>query len=466
MTALFPLITIPYVTRVLGADSYGRVNFSLSIVNYFVLFAGLGIATYAIREGAMIRGDQQKINRFASQMFTINIVSTALAYVFLAVLLVVWPQSRSYISLMLVQSTQILAITLGMDWINNVYEDFLYITIRYVVFQILAIIGMFVFIHGPGDYLAYSACTMLSVVGGNLCNIAYIRRYVHVRLVRKLELRKHLRPVIILFGNNVASLLYITAGTTILGILMTNVEVGIYSVPVKIYTIVKNIMNAVIMVAVPRVAFYIGQQRQEEAKTLLNKTLNTMVVLVVPAMVGLSLLAEPIIFIISGAEYSSGAFPLQLLCVAMLFGTLACFFANAVLVPFKKEKYFLQATCLAAACNVALNCVLIPSFSIAGTAIATIVSEFIVMVYSAMSARKVYKPITCMKSLGQIIIGCAVITVVCWLIRAMISVPVVVVPVSVVASVVSYILIMLFMKNEAMCKLCYAASSFMKRLQR
>lgn len=110
-------------------------------------------------------------------------------------------------------------------------------------------------------------------------------------------------------------------------------------------------------------------------------------------MIGLAFLAEPIITIISGAEFSSGAVSLRLLCVALLFGNLACF--SLMLFYFLlREKFFLQATCIAAICNVALNFMLIPLCGIKGPAIATIVSEFIVMVYSAFKAREVYIPST------------------------------------------------------------------------
>ena len=412
-SALFPLITVPYATRVLGAEHYGLVNFSASIINYFVLIAGLGISSYAVREGARVRNDQTKINQFASQMFTINVISTICSYACLIFFLVIWPQNHNLVLLLLVQSSQIIATTLGMDWVNNVYEDFFYITIRYIIFQCLALVGMFIFVHGPNDYLAYAFCMILSVVGGNLCNIAYIRKYVHVSLTKKIDMGRHLKPILVLFSNSVATILYITAGTTILGILMSNTEVGIYSVPVKIYTII-----------------------------------NIIVVLVFPAMIGLAFLAEPIITIISGAEFSSGAVSLRLLCVALLFGNLACFFANAVLLPFKREKFFLQATCIAAICNVALNFMLIPLCGIKGPAIATIVSEFIVMVYSAFKAREVYIPSTFLKNLGQTSIGCVTICLICYVTRMLITKPFFDILISVTLSLIAYGLTMILMRNE------------------
>ena len=91
---------------------------------------------------------KQKINQFASQMFTINVISTICSYACLIFFLVIWPQNHNLVLLLLVQSSQIIATTLGMDWVNNVYEDFFYITIRYIIFQCLALVGMFIFVHG------------------------------------------------------------------------------------------------------------------------------------------------------------------------------------------------------------------------------------------------------------------------------------------------------------------------------
>ena len=124
--AIFPLITFPYVSRILGVENLGKYNFSVSIIAYLVLLAKLGISVYAIREGARIRDDKKKFNNFASQLFTINVISTVIVYgIFLLMVLIV-PKLKDYELLLFVLSIQIFVVPLTLDWVYRIYEDFLF----------------------------------------------------------------------------------------------------------------------------------------------------------------------------------------------------------------------------------------------------------------------------------------------------------------------------------------------------
>ena len=140
LNLIFPLITFPYVSRVLSIKGIGIYNFSNTYVSYFVLIAGLGIATYAVREGAKYRNNNEKINEFASQVFSLNIISTIVAYILLFISLIIFKNLYNYISCILIFSLQILFTTLGTEWIYTIYEDYAYITIRSIIFKIISII--------------------------------------------------------------------------------------------------------------------------------------------------------------------------------------------------------------------------------------------------------------------------------------------------------------------------------------
>ena len=144
---LFPLITFPYISRVLLTDSVGKINFGLSIVSYFSLIASLGINTYAIRECSAARENKEKLSNIASQIFSINIVTTVMAYIALAITLLCYPRLENYRVLIVVQSLTIGATTLGADWLNSAMEDFKYITLRTVTFQFLSLVLMFILVY-------------------------------------------------------------------------------------------------------------------------------------------------------------------------------------------------------------------------------------------------------------------------------------------------------------------------------
>ena len=167
---IFPLITFPYISRVLGVENVGKVNFSSSVVSYFMLIAAFGISTYAIREGAKIRDNRKEFIEFSNQVFTINVLTTVLAYFLLGILIIFSAKIRNYTGLIIILSTAIVFVTIGADWLNTIYEDFGYITVRTLAFQIISLVLMFVFVKESGDYYKYAVITVISSAGGNLCN--------------------------------------------------------------------------------------------------------------------------------------------------------------------------------------------------------------------------------------------------------------------------------------------------------
>ena len=236
LAVIFPLITVPYASRILQKANYGKINFSSSIVNYIVLIAALGISTYAIREGASIRNEKKKLSKFQNEVFTINIYSTLLSYLILIALLMFSVSLKEYRLLMIIQSTSIVFTTLGADWINSIHEDYLFITVRYIVVQIISIICLFLFVKDTNDYVIYAMISTFSSVGGNVFNIIYIRKkYAHLRLVKECNFKKHMKPIMLLFCNAIAITIYVNSDTTILGFFKGDGAVGIYAIAAKLY---------------------------------------------------------------------------------------------------------------------------------------------------------------------------------------------------------------------------------------
>ena len=162
---LFPIITFPYISRVLQPDNIGKINFGSSIVGYISLLATLGVTTYAIRECSKVKNDREELGKLSGEILSINLFTTFIAYLVLAVLLLLYGKLRDYRLLILIQSMSVIFTTLGADWLNTAMEDFRYITIRSVAFQVISVILMFVFVREPDDYLKYAIITVLSSNG-------------------------------------------------------------------------------------------------------------------------------------------------------------------------------------------------------------------------------------------------------------------------------------------------------------
>lgn len=452
LSLIFPLITFPYISRVLSVSGIGIYNFSNTYVSYFILIAGLGIATYAVREGAKYRNQKEKIEEFTSQVFSINMIATIIAYLLLFLSLVIFKSLSNYVTCILIYSLQILFTTLGTEWIYTIYEDYAYITIRSIAFKILSIILLFILVRKPSDYLWYATIAVLAAVGSNILNFIHARSFINIRLTLNTKWRYHLKPIMIIFASAVAVTIFTASDTTILGILKNDYAVGIYSTSVKIYQITEGLLSAILTVTIPRLAMLWGQKRRREYDDVLTQVINTLGILVLPASIGLIMLSQEVVLIIAGHKFLPSVNSLRIITWAIIFSIFSWIFSDCVLIPVKRESEVLRNTLVTATINVILNFILIPSMSYDGTSLSTVIAEFSVMVMNGYSCRDIIKPIIfkkeTLKNLFESIIGCIGIVIVCllcqWGLHSMIWKTVF----SVVLSVPMYGAILVLLGNE------------------
>ena len=452
LNLFFPLITFPYVSRILSVSGIGIYNFSNTYVNYFILISGLGIATYAVREGAKYREDKNKINIFASQVFSLNMIATIIAYVLLLLSLMIFRNLHNYISCILIFSLQILFTTLGTEWIYTIYEDYTYITVRSIIFKIISIILLFLLVRKPTDYLIYAAITVFSAVGSNLLNFIHARNFVHIKPTLNTNWRYHLKPVLVIFASAIAITIYVSSDTTILGVLKNDYAVGIYSTSVKIYQIAQSLLSALLTVTIPRLSFLWGKKRINEYNQVLSKVIDSLGILVLPAAVGLIMLSQEVVLIIASEKYLPAVNSLRIISWAIIFSIFAWIFSDCVLIPAKRENLVLRNTIVTAIENIILNFILIPFMSYDGTSLSTVIAEFTVMIMHGYSCRDIIKLVIfkkdTLKKLLDSIIGCVGIVVICLLCDMGFKSLWLKTIFSVVLSVIMYGAILILLKNK------------------
>lgn len=444
---LFPLITYPYVSRTLGSASLGRFSFADSIIQYAIILSSLGAVSYAIREGARIRDDKKRIVAFASEVFTINLISLTLSIVILITLLLLSDRINKELFLICILSINVAANIFGRDWINSIYEDYFYITIRYIVFQTLAMIAMFVFIKNPEDVNKYALIVVFGNAGAQFANIVQTCKKVPLRIRFSKDLLKHLKSILYMFCISVASVIYINSDITILGYFTTDEDVGIYYMVGKVYTIVKALLNAIITVSIPRLSYYLGKQDDAKYQQLLSSLRNYLYTFVIPITVGLFMLSGNVMRIIGGNEFESGFHTLRLLSVAMLFAVFGCFYSQAILIPNRKENIFFFATIVSAVFNIGLNFIVIPWLGINGAALTTLVSEIIIVLICYVNSKGLHYKFE-NKGDFVIIIGSITIIVICHIINSLISDFIIATSLSILFSVISYFVVLLLGKND------------------
>lgn len=445
---IFPLITIPYITRVLQVDNIGKINFGNSIVGYISLIASLGVSTYAIRECSRVRDDKKELDNMASQMLSINFISTLISYLILIVLLLFCKSLSSYEVLILIQSSSIIFATFGADWINSAMEDFRYIAIRTFFIQLVSLLCMLLFVNKPEDYLIYAVISVVAQSGANMINIIYRRRYCKIRITLHIDWKRHMKPIILLFAMVLAQTIFVNVDITMLGVMKGDREVGLYGTAVKIYLMVNQIIASIAWVVMPRLSNLFHTKNYKEINRVLRYTANIICVLGVPSVVGLNVLAPEILNVIAGKEYMSAAVPLRILTLALIFSLLGGFIGNIILIPAGKENICLISCIVSAAINFILNIILIPIFGMDAAAITTAISQIVAFLISSFFIDKNISLIFIRKIIAGPVVGGFVIFAIGICMKSAISNVYMCVAVTILCSVLAYIATLLIFKNE------------------
>ena len=463
---IFPLITFPYISRVLQPENVGKVNFGLSFVSYFSLIASLGITTYAIRECSVVRENKKELGKIASEIFSINVCTTIIAYALLFISLILFRKLDSYRTLIFVQSTTILFTTWGADWLNSAMEDFKYITIRTISFQVVSLALMLIFVRRPDDYLKYAAITVFSSSGASLANIVYRRRYCSIHFTKEMKLNVHLRPILLLFVMLLAQTIFNNTDITMLGLMKGDFEVGIYSTAHKIKSIIVQVTASLLWVVMPRMSLYFSEGDYTKINLMLKKVLGVMTLIGFPCIVGSIVLSCEIIEIVGGSGYAPARLPLIILMLSFLIDIFGgSFLGNMVCLPGRQEKVFMEACCFTAVVNVVLNYVLIPYGGAGAAAFTSGISSLVIFIWLLVKKDKRIKLDYVVEVCKAPFIGSILISVFCLVVKHFDFGLLIQVIVCIVGSSLIYGIILFLFKNELIFDICNSVNRVIRTMK-
>ena len=384
---IFPLITFPYASRILGPVGIGKVSFASSVVNYFLLFAQLGIPTYGIRACAKVRDNKEELSKTVQEIFLINILMCALSYVLFFASLFYIPRFRVERNLLIVTSATILFNTMGLEWFFKALEMYSYITWRSIIFKCIGLVAMFLLVQNQKDYVIYGAISIFASSASNVLNFIYLHKLVDLKNRFELDLKKHMKPIIIFFAMSCATTIYLNLDTTMLGFMKTDADVGYYNAAVKIKNMLVSIVTSLGAVLLPRITVYLEKNETEKFKTLSRKAIRFVLFVAMPLLIFFIVFAKQGVLLLSGDEYVNAILPMQIMLPTLLFIGLTNIMGIQILVPMGKESKVLASTIVGAVIDLALNIVLIPRYSVVGTAIGTVIAELVVFIYQYFSER-------------------------------------------------------------------------------
>lgn len=377
---IFPLITFPYVSRVLLNVGTGKVSFANGIIAYFALFAQLGIPTYGIRAVAKVRDDKEKLTKVVQELLIINTIISVFVYIVFLIALFTVPQMRSDKSLFLITSSTILFNVIGVEWMYKGLEQYTYITVRSIIFKFLALILMFIFVKQQSDYVLYGFITIFAASASNIFNMINLHKFISLKPVGNYNFSPHLKAVLIFFAMSCATTIYTNLDTVMIGFIKGAGENGYYNAAIRIKSILVSIVTSLGAVLLPRSSYYLENNLVDEFKKISSKAINFVFIVAVPMSVYFMLFAKESIHFLAGKAFEPSILPMQIIMPTLLFIGLTNIMGIQMLVPLGREKCVLYSEIAGAITDLVLNAILIPVMGASGAAIGTVAAEAVVLV--------------------------------------------------------------------------------------
>ena len=407
---LFPLITFPYVCRVIEADGIGQINFFQSIISYISLFTCLGIPMYAIREIARDRSDVVQMNRTAMEILLLHSMLTLVGYAIVTILCLTVPQIQVNIPLFLILSLTIFFTAIGCEWFYQGIEDFKYITIRGLIIKTVSVVLLFIFVKSKTDLLYYGCYTVFGVLGGNIFNFFRLRKYIHREniIFSELHIKRHIKPVLKVFSFSVVTSIYLQLNTVLLGFLKNALAVGYFAAATKVMQMLLTMSACLGSVMMPRASHLIAENKEDEFNRLIQKSYDFTLAIALPMTIGLIFCAPSLITALCGVKFEHSILPSQIIAPIILMVAISNVFGIQVLFPKGKINIVTLSCGIGAVADLILNLCLIPFFSYIGTSIAYLGAEVATTVSMYFIGRRYIPIIYFKKSHLTYALGCIV----------------------------------------------------------
>ena len=386
---IFPLITFPYVSRILLPEGTGKVSFATSVVAYFMMLSQLGIPMYGIRACAKVRDDRAELSIVVHELLLINLVMSVASYILLGVCVFMIPKLYAEKTLICIISLTIVLNALGMEWLYKALEQYTYITLRSLVFKVVGILAMFVLVHQKSDYVIYGGISIFAASASNILNFLHAHQYIDMCPQRTYAIKKHLKPIMVFFAMSCATIIYTNLDTVMLGLMTTDTDVGYYNAAVKIKGILVGIVTSLGAVMLPRLSYYIEQDKRGEFERLTKKAMNFVVLIATPMMIYFMGFAKEGIFLLSGEAYAGSIIPMQIIMPTLLLIGMTNVMGIQILVPLGKEKLVLYSEIAGAVVDLVVNAVLIPQYASTGAAIGTLLAELVVWIVQLHAIKRI-----------------------------------------------------------------------------
>ena len=382
---IIPLITTPYVSRVLGSDGVGRYSYAYAIAYYFVIFAMLGVNNYGNRTIAAVSSDKEKrsILFWSIYWFQLFVAVISVVVYILYVIFLCEDKMMGWIML-----TYVLSAVFDINWFFFGMEEFKITVARNSAVKLIAVFCIFLFVKSPEDVYIYAFVNVIGFLVAQIILWTMLRKYIIFKRVSKDDIVQHIKPNVVLFIPIIAISLYKFMDRIMLGMMSTNSEVGYYESCEKIVQIPIALITALGTVMLPRISNMIAENKGDEGIQYMKKSLILTLIVAAPLSFGIMAVAREFVPWFYGMGFEKCVDVFQILMPSCLFLAVANVVRTQYLIPYKEDKIYIISVILGAVINLGLNALLIPHFQSVGAAMGTLVAEATVCIVQSLLIRR------------------------------------------------------------------------------
>lgn len=383
--AVIPLVTTPYLTRVLGAENLGIYSYTYSIATIFFLLSALGINTYGQREIAYVQDSPEKYSKVFWELVIVRCGATVIsATALIALSLIV----NEYTVCYQIFAIYIIANAFDITWFYQGIENFKAITVRNIIIKIIYLGLVFLFVKDRSDLHTYILLFSAMTLATNLS--FWIKTRKILTKPKNLEVKKHIKPVVVLFLPQIASLIYTVLDKTMLGIICPQIEqVSFYEQASYIVKTILMLVTTIGTVMVSKVSYAFQKQNMEEVKNYLNQVTNFVWLASSALMFGVAAAIENFVKWFYAEEYISVANIVYVMCPIIIFIGLNNIIGIQFLVPTKNQNKYIFAVVIGAVANFVMNLILIKPLGPIGATIASVMAELVIVVVELAFLKKI-----------------------------------------------------------------------------
>lgn len=383
---ILPLITTPYLSRVLGAEGIGIYGYTYSIVTYFILFGSLGVAMYGQREIAYAQENVEARKKVFIEIVIFRFITISIAIAFYYFLFIRGAEYQIYYQILLLE---LIAAAFDISWFFQGMEEFKRTVTRNVLVRICSVSLVFILVKTKEDLAKFTLIYSLADLIGNLSLWLYVPKYIKGVKVKNVNVFKHLPQITLLFIPQIANQIYKILDTTMIGALVSDkTETGYYEQGQKVIRLLLTIVTSLGVVMVPRMASTFASGDKEKIKSYMKMSFKFVFFLAFPIMFGIISISQAFVPVFFGSGYDKVVILINIISPILILMGMANVLGTQYLLPTKHQKEYTISVSIGVIFNFILNYILIRKFASIGASVATVLSELIVVIIQFQFVKK------------------------------------------------------------------------------